>query len=225
MRKSICFKVKKRIAAVLLAAVMLIPGSGSAAFAHNLSDTEFEQVDGTIIYISAGASATTGSQVSYYWKVPLPVLKSMVSDGIKIYIDTEKEESGTLRIYGLAPTDNTIYAGLYQYAYIDILSDSSVTTDGFTMIHEIGHYVDNCANGGRDATGTWYNSSSNEKWNAIYSAEASAIGSISSTSSLNVYSPCEAFATAFADYVLYPQKLKSAAPQAYSYIDSCISTF
>lgn len=219
MKDGFIKKLIYKVAGILI--MVSSPLASISTSAHTLSEDKFAQVEGTMLYVSEGASVNVDTHVNEYLSMPENVRVKLASEGCKIYLDTTTEEGGYLT-YGKYTSSSRV-AGLFYGNYIDILSDRDIIT-GQNLIHEVGHFVDNNSYGGMPVCGTYYAGSSAAEWLSIWVTESAAISSLSSMSRNNSYNHREGFATTYALYVTSPDALKEAAPQAYSYIEKCLAT-
>lgn len=229
---------KMKIVAAMISAVALTACTRVTVDAHTLDESAFTRVEGTMMYVSAGASANTALHLEEYYAVPENILASLVSDNCKIYLDTMEEEGGYL-----ITSNGTAAAGLYRgSAYMVMSSDRrqirSITKENTIdalsdvdaqsrqiMLHEIGHYVDDNAFGGWEANASRHAASGTEAWQALYTAHAGHVGAMSALSGVNVYNPAEMFATSFAWYISDPASLLTACPEVYAYIEEVVASF
>lgn len=230
---------KFRIAAVTMAAVGTIALSSLSvctAYARTLSDDSFTQVAGTMLYVSPQAAATQSVQIAEYQALPQIVIDRLTARNCKIYVETMAEEGGYLPGNGavagkfhngsftVSAADHRQILGITEANSIDLLADPDAQMQGLVFIHEVGHFVDANAYGGWEANAVHHVASSKTEWQSIYAQEGAAIGSLSSLASVNVYSAKEAFATAFAHYVLTPDALQAACPATYAYMERSIAS-
>lgn len=224
MKKFIAL-VRRRLALVLASGALAVLLAAMPASAMEVPGG-FAQVDGTPIYMAGSVAADAAYSTAIYGLVPIGVQQALAANDYHIYIDDEQNPCAAFAV-DLAIPAGTKAAGYSHYAgsYIYIVSGRNVRNEGSTLMHEIGHFVDWYTNGGYEVTGTYYNGSGNDTWKAIYAAERTQIGSITRLAASNVYSPLEAFATAFDLYVLHPDELAGKAPMTYAYINACVATF
>lgn len=228
-----------KIAAATLAAVAAIAVSPLAAlvtYAFALPQENYTRIEGTMLYVSPQAAATQSVQIGEYQALPQVVVDRLIARGCKIYVETMAENGGYLQGGGavagkfrsgsftVSSANRRQILGISEPNSIEILSDADARTSGLVFIHEVGHFVDSNAYGGWEANAMTHIASSKEEWQAIYAAEKAAIGTLSSLAAVNVYSAPEAFATAFAHYVLTPDALQKVCPATYAYMEQVVAT-
>lgn len=136
-----------------------------------------------------------------YTDLPQNVKNYYNSKPVRIYAAT-KDHIGTVN------TRKSIGCSLLRWNNSGELISADVYVCGssfmpprYTLYHELGHVLD---------------------YNGRYSSNWSGWTEMQPYSPMQVYSAGEAFAEAFAGYFERPQKLKSTAPNAYSYIENII---
>lgn len=224
--KKLLALVQRRLALILASGALAILLAAMPASAMEVP-AGFTQVEDTVIYTAGSVQPEDAAySAAIYWQAPTGVLQALVANGYHIYIDDEQNPCTAFQV-SLTIPEGTRAAGYSHYAgnYIYILSGRNIRNEGSTLMHELGHFVDWYTNGGHEVTGSYYNGSGTDTWKAIYEAERTQIGSVTRLAASNVYSPLEAFATAFDLYVLHPEELAAAAPMTYGYIDACVATF
>lgn len=234
-------KTKAVTFALVMAAAVFSPASGSAAYAAEYPTINYTQIEGTMLYVSDETTTNCPTEITAYGKVPYVIRKKLTDEGCKIYLFTNNEIGGNyigggdvdLDVSGkfvpgafrVAVSDRRQIVKIDEPNYIVALSDVDARRNGVVVIHEIGHFVDNHAFGGWAEHAQIYIASSSKEWQTIYANDKAVLGSFSAVADANTRRASECFAETFAYYVLYPDLLKSVSPDAYSYMDKVVASF
>lgn len=170
-----------------------------------------------------------------YSTLPDVLKDRLQKDGVAIYLISENTETlysdaygTTTRCVGLSNSGNVTKTykdgectGFYLSApaYIDLDADHLVTTQGRTLLHEVGHIVDMSS---WIHQGTYARFSDTQEFQDMYGRYKSVVGSYSSMSSVNVYNSTEFFAESFLVAESDPMWLAERCPDLYDYLQNCI---
>lgn len=205
--------------------------------AHETDDSVFVPASDSILLFKT--EDVSDEAVRYteetYDSLPDILKDRLQKDGVAIYLVSEQTEElysdayGTRRkCVGLSNSGNVTktyldgeYTGFYLSSapYIDVDSDHLLTTQGRTVLHEVGHIVDMNS---WIHTGNYARFSDVPEFQDMYTKYKEIIGSYSSMSSVNVYNSTEFFAESFLVAESDPEWLAQRCPDLYNYLQNCI---
>lgn len=218
-------------AAAILSTIMLtVSAAPMNVLAKNQADSYYTQIPGTMLYVTQGAAANAATHTATYCQIPFNILVKMTADNCKIYLDTLAEEGSYIGGVASGAYTQTQYKIVGKTltpiapSYVEIISDYSVAHKDMSLVHEIGHYVDDKAFGGPTTATVYQLASTQPTWTDIYTRNAAAVASMGKEAAANAYDPAECFAEAFAWYVKAPATLQKAAPEVFNYIAAAVAS-
>lgn len=232
-------RLRSKITAVALALAVTIPGSGSA-YAITQPTINYTQIEGTMLYASGETMKDYSVQVLAYQKVPYNILKKLVEKDCKIYLFTTNENGGNdlpgevfasacghfiPGTFSVKKSDPRKIVAINEKNYIEVLSDYDNELGGGVTVHEIGHFVDNNAFGGWETHAKAGIASGTDEWKTIYNKDLKALSGLSVIAPITASIASECFTETFGCYILHPDRLMKASPDAYAYMEKVVASF
>lgn len=231
-------RIRTKFIAALLVAASLAPvaSSGLDVYAAQHPSVNYTQVEGTMLYASDETTTDCPVQISTYEKIPYSIREKITEQGCNIYLYTTNENGGGYiggdadgqfipGVFGVLASDPRVITTIVDPNRMVILSDWDTYYNGAVLAHEVGHFVDNHAFGGWAVHAKTFIVSTSSEWQSIYEKDKPSLGSFSASAKHNSYCSSECFAETFAIYIVYPELLKNACPDAYNYIEKVVASF